>query len=99
MALVNVKFRGNVYQLVSDDAEKICSLAEKVNTKAEDLAKQSKNATDSKIAFMLSLMLQDQIDNTAKPAAPTHDTEKVLADTLTYVANYINHLADKFEKR
>ncbi len=99
MALVNVKYRSNVYQLISDDPEKICGLAEKVNQKAEEIAKTSKNATDSKVAFMLSLMLQDQLDNQAKPTESGVDTEKALADTLTYVANYINHLADKFEKR
>jgi cell division protein ZapA (FtsZ GTPase activity inhibitor) len=99
MALVNVKFRSNVYQLISDDAERICTLAEKVNAKAEEIASQSKNATDAKIGFMVSLMLQDQIENTVKSSTQTHDTEKVLADTLTYVANYINHLADKIEKR
>ncbi len=98
MALVSVKYRSNVYQLISDDAEKICSLAEKVNVKAEEIASQSKNATDAKIAFMVSLMLQDQIDSQLKPSVQTHDTEKVLADTLTYVANYINHLADKIER-
>lgn len=98
MALINVKYRSNVFQLVSDDAEKICALAEKVNLRAEEIAKESKNATDSKIAFMVALMLQDQIDNTVTTTS-SHDTEKVLADTLTYVANYINHLADKFEKR
>ncbi len=98
MALVSVKYRSNVYQLVSDDAEKICTLAEKVNSKAEEIAKQSKNATDSKVAFMLALMLQDELDNVVANAQP-NDTEKLLADTLSYVANYINHLADKFEKR
>jgi len=97
MTVIDVKFRNNTYQLATNDPEKICTLAEKINSQVEEIASVSKNATDSKMAFMVALKLQDQLES-ALAGDSNQKTQEMLAETIDYVTNYVNHLADKVEK-
>lgn len=105
MTTVSIKFRHNQFNLISDNPSRLTSVADRVNQRIDEISKASANATDSKLAFMAALMLEDELDtlqdNIAKSVTNSDSarTEKLLTETLVQVADYINHLADKFEKR
>jgi cell division protein ZapA (FtsZ GTPase activity inhibitor) len=99
MALVEVKFRNNIYKLDTDNPERICELSLSVNKMVEELSKSSHGATDTKMAFMAALMLQDKLLSKTEDSTSAEKLEDLLADTIINVASYVNHLADKYEKR
>jgi cell division protein ZapA (FtsZ GTPase activity inhibitor) len=101
MSTISIKFRQNQFQLVTDNPERVSSVAERVNQRIDNISKASSNATDTKLAFMAALMLEDELDtlqdNLAKSVTSpsTNHAEKLLTETLVQVADYINQLANK----
>lgn len=107
MALVDVKFRNTIISLESDDESRLRDIAEKLNKRAESVAKFSANATDIKVAIISALMLEDQVDSLLKKieneesskSSEVAKTKGSFIDTINHVAVYLENLADRIEKR
>lgn len=105
MSVVNLKFRNNTIQLASDEPEKLERLAEKLNVRIEEIQSQGQNVTDAKLAYIAALILESEVESLNEQLSPetaqnksNEATDKLLSKTINQVADYINHLADKFEK-
>lgn len=105
MSVVNLKFRNNTVQLVSDEPERLLKLSEKLNGRIEELQAQNQSITDTKLAYMVALILESElesaIDKLEAASSPQKDTkamDAILSKTINQVAEYIDHLSDKFEK-
>jgi cell division protein ZapA (FtsZ GTPase activity inhibitor) len=107
MTLVNIKYRENVYTLASDNPDKLQNLANKFNKRVEEIAANSNNATDIKLAVTTALILEDEIESLKAELTEAKNKdqevddiiEETLADTVDQLANYIEKLAHKLEKR
>lgn len=105
MSVVNLKFRNNTIQLASDEPEKLEKLAEKLNVRIEEIQAQGQNVTDTKLAYIAALILESEVESLQERLSPEINssksnevTDKLLSKTINQVADYINHLSDKFEK-
>lgn len=102
MSSVTIKFRQNQFQLISDNPSRLHSVAERVNQRVDSISKISSNATDTKLAFMAALMVEDELDTLQDNLARTvtsPNSDKLVTETIIKVTDYINQLADKIEKR
>lgn len=107
MALLDIKFRNTTISLESDDHTRLKEVAEKLNKRAESVAKFSSNATDIKVAIITALTLEDQVDGLVKKIeteenSKTNEVAKTkgsFIDTINHVAEYLENLADRIEKR
>ena len=107
MALVDIKFKNTSISLESDDSQRLKDVSEKLNKRAESLSRSSPNATDAKIAILSALMLEDQVEGLLKKiesdehakSNEVNKTKDSYIDTINHVANYLENLADRIEKR
>ncbi len=105
MGIVNLKFRSHNIQIECDDAEKVTKLSDRLIERIENFS-HLKAATDTKLVFLVALMLEDEIENLAKELqkckAELDDefetNNQILCDTLNYVAEYLENIADRIEK-
>lgn len=104
MKNLNVKFRDNYYTIACNDEARVSKLAEKFNSRAENLALNLSSITDSKLAIITGLMLEDEIEraNEEKASIPRSITEAQAASnmskTLNQISDYIEELASRLEK-
>ncbi len=106
MTLVNLKFRNTSISLDCDDVEKIELLAARYNQRLEDLSANFFNTSDLKLALIAGLMIEEQIDILDKTAESENNTKeeatavkKAFNDTIYQISDYIDHLANRIEKR
>jgi cell division protein ZapA (FtsZ GTPase activity inhibitor) len=63
MGLINLKYRNTSVSLVAEDELRTCELARRFNARIDSLAaNNNSNVGDAKLAFIIGLMLEDEID-------------------------------------
>lgn len=105
MGIVNLKFRNHTIQVECNNEERVRSLSDKLKAKVEGM-NHLRGATDTKLIYLVALMLEDEIDSLKKDLAETKSqledefehNNQILSDTLNYVAEYLENIADKYEK-
>jgi cell division protein ZapA (FtsZ GTPase activity inhibitor) len=106
MGLVNLKFRSHNVQLECDNEERAVELSKKLNERIERFS-GSKNANDTKLVYLTALLLQDEMETIAQElnsaeAKLEHEFESnnnILSDTLNYIAEYLENLAERLKKQ
>lgn len=106
MNTVSIKFRNNSINVSVDNVEKAKGLAERFNKRVDQIAANSNNASDSKLAFLAGLMLEDEIDSLKTELRKYEDNQnshqeatiQLLSDTLNQVAAYLENLAKVIDK-
>lgn len=106
MATIDIKFRNTQMSLESNNVERLAMLVEKLNKRAEVIAEGPGNFTDTKLAIISALMLEDQVDtltnklssDTSNSNDQVEQTKTAFTDTVNYLADYIEDLADRIEK-
>lgn len=104
MPLVDVKFRNITLALTTDDPAKVLNLATQFNQRMEQLAANTNNATDQKLALMAALILEDELaqlklEFAKKGAGSPEDDLNMVAQTLDEISVYVEQLAEKLEQR
>lgn len=107
MSLVNVKFRNTAVAIESDNPQKALEIAAKLNRRAESLINHAQNITDTKLAIVTALMLEDQVDNLVKKVSNDSSTKSTeidkykasFAESLSQIADYLNSLCDSIDKK
>ncbi|AIF80890.1 hypothetical protein I862_01635 [endosymbiont of Acanthamoeba sp. UWC8] len=102
MGIVNLKFRNHNIQFECDNEERVITLSERLKKKIENFS-NIKGATDTKLMFLVALMLEDEVDNLSKELEQTkvqldeesESNNDVLCDTLNYVAEYLENIAER----
>ena len=102
MGIVNLKFRNHNIQFECDNEERVTTLSERLKEKIESFS-NIKGATDTKLMFLVALMLEDEVDNLSKELEQTkvqldeesESNNDVLCDTLNYVAEYLENIAER----
>lgn len=105
MNRVNLKFLNQSITLNCDDPEKVTNLSDKLNKKIEEF-NTAKHINDTKLIYIAALSIQNSLDETNHKLESLQeqfstellDGNKVLIDTLNYVSEYIENLAEKLEK-
>ncbi|MCE2991931.1 MAG: cell division protein ZapA [Candidatus Jidaibacter sp.] len=106
MTLVNLKLRNTNLSLDCDDKDRIDSLAAKYNHRLEELAAKFPGASDLKLALIAGLMVEDQVEALIRKIESDVESQKGevgaakknLTDTISQIADYIEHLASRVEK-
>lgn len=106
MTIVTLKFRNTSISLDCDDPDRIALLAEQYNNRLKDLSAKFHSASDLKLSLIAGLMLEDQLDTLVKRAESESDSannettalRKTFNDTVSQIADYIDHLANRVEK-
>lgn len=106
MAIVNLKFRNTNLALDCDNMERIEVLSTRYNSRLEDLASKFHNASDLKLSLIAGLMIEDQLDALIKKVELDSDSKKdansemkkTFNDTISQIADYVDHLASRVEK-
>ncbi len=106
MSAINLKFRNTNISLDCDNPERLNSLADRYNNRLQELASTFHNASDLKLSLIAGLMVEDQLDallNKIEAEAESKndenlETKNIFNDTISQIADYINHLASRVEK-
>ena len=102
---IDLKFRNSTLQFVSDDEDKLKSLAEIINSKVGKISNPSSNVSDLKLCYTLCLKLEDELDvlkaelSDVKANGDKETIDAALGTSIEQVADYINGLADRFENK
>ena len=105
MGLVNIKFRNTTVTINSNDEEKALKLADRLNARAESLVSNANNVTDNKLALIVGLILEEELEriqaelHTKVHALSEEETSAIMSETLDQLSDYIEHLAERIEKR
>lgn len=102
---IEVKLLNNTIKIQSDDENKISQLVEKINILMLSLKSENKGATDLKIAFLTTIVLQNQIESLLLNLAQHNsffDAEKEqihqsFLDILEYIATYAENLTARLK--
>jgi cell division protein ZapA (FtsZ GTPase activity inhibitor) len=105
MSISSFKFRNTYINLDVDNAERVGKLSEKFNQRVEAIAVNN-SATDLKLAYVAALMIEDELDKLQGEFVKKQNTKSsneaavgIISDTLNQVAQYIEQLAERIEKR
>lgn len=106
MATVNLKFRNTDLVLDCDNMERIETLSMRYNNRLSGLAAKFHNASDLKLALIAGLMIEDQLDSLLKKVESEADSKKdenieikkTFNETISQIADYVDHLASRVEK-
>lgn len=105
MPLIDLKFRNSTLQFISDDEDKLKSLAELINSKASKFDKKDSNVSDLKLCYTLCLKLEDELEilnsqlKDIRANGNKEAVESAVSNSINQVADYINGLADRFENK
>jgi cell division protein ZapA len=105
--IVSINIRGTNYNLACNEGEeqRLTELSEIFREYVSDMATKMPRANDALLFLMAGLTLQDQVLdlNSGKPVASNEDNEKIIDDSVAgaidAIAEYIENLADSFEKK
>lgn len=105
MKTVNLRFRNHEIQVQSNDSNRVSELAEKLDERVKALS-HLKNTTDTKLLYLTALTLLDEAENLNLKLndhkthldAEAENSNNILCDTLNYVSEYLENIADRFEK-
>jgi cell division protein ZapA (FtsZ GTPase activity inhibitor) len=107
MTVINIKFRNTNLSLNSDDEDRLRKLVTSLNKRADETANNFPNISDTKLAIISAIMLEDRLDTLNEKFNKQYDSQEEegkqagheFIDTVSYLADYIEHLADQIEKR
>jgi len=105
MPLIDLKFRNSTLQFVSDDEDKLKSLAEIINSKVSKISGPSSKVSDLKLCYTLCLKLEDELDvlkaelADVKTNGDAKAVDAALGTSIGQDAHYIDGLANRFENK
>lgn len=105
MPLIDLKFRNSALQFVSDDEDRLKSLAEIINSKAGKISGAGGNVSDLKLCYTLCLKLEDELETLSaqldeiKTNGDKEAIDAALGSSINQVADYIEGLANRFENK
>lgn len=106
MPIVNIVLNNRNFQLSCEDGfeEQLLNLADTVNLELEDLKTTNKMASFDLLLVMLTLGMQDKLQNMqlkldkASRENPYSADDEKFAETLSTIAQYLDTLAQKISK-
>lgn len=107
MSIVNLKVLNNIHQIICEDGKEnhVQEIASRLNTKLTKLAEQLPKATESKVFLMGLLILEDEINELKKKLSESSsarfvqsNSDQALSETIAKIAEYIEDLANQYEK-
>jgi len=109
MPIIDVKINKNNYQVACDEGQEeyLFNLAQKLNTRLENMVSNYPNVTDNKLLIMNSLMLMDELEEGTKTSKVVKDKHNKIvqeeadlaaAKAMDAVTEYVEKLAKRIEK-
>lgn len=107
MSILNLKLLNNIHQIVCEDGKEdhVQEIANRLNKKLNNLAEQLPKATENKIFLMALLILEDELSELKKKVSELstakivqNNSDHTLSETIAKIADYIEDLANQYEK-
>lgn len=106
MKVIDLKFRNTTFSVNASNVERVKKLAERFNKRIDKIVDNSNNVSESKLAFITALMVEDELDTLKEEFEKKEKnqnsqqdvTAQLLGETLNQVAAYLENLAQAIEK-
>jgi cell division protein ZapA len=111
MAVVEVQLGRRNYQLACDDGQEahLTRLAQSINARMNELGSVAEGTSDTMLLVLAAITMQDELNearkNSPKPGQPIdrgaidEEIDLAVAEAVTAIAEYVENLAERFEKR
>jgi cell division protein ZapA len=111
MAIVDIQIGRRNYQLSCDDGQEphLKRLAQTISQRIEELARVAPGSSDPMLLVLAAITLQDELNdalkNSPKPGQPVdrnmidEEIDLAVAEAVGAIAEYVENLAERFEKR
>ncbi len=110
MAVVEIHLGRRNYQLACDDGQEahLQRLAASINQRVTELSLAADGTSDAMLLVMAALTMQDELNdalkkgggnNTLNRDAVEEEIDLAVAEAVSTIAEYVENLAQRFEKR
>lgn len=110
MAVVEIHVGRRSYQLACDDGQEahLQRLAANINQRIAELSSAADGTSDAMLLVMAALTMQDELNdalkkgggnNTLNREAVEAEIDTAVAEAVSTIAEYVENLAQRFEKR